>query len=625
MTIGTFKHAAATLTSASLLLSIAIAAQAQGQPAGSAPPIRSEVGFGLFQQRCLGCHGNAAYERAPPPPVLREMSPERILEALTTGVMSSVGATLSQTERRLVAESISGRLLGTSESGQAAAMPNQCPSNPPIADPAGGAAWNGWGADLTNARFQPARTAGLDVASVERLKLKWAFGFPGGTSAFGQPSIVSGRVFVGTDTGFVYALDAQTGCVLWSFETMAGVRNAMTIGPARGASQARYAVYFGDLKANVYALDAQTGAPLWTRHVEEHYTGRVTAAPALYEGRLYVPISSWEEFSARSPDYPCCTAVGNVVALDAATGTQIWKTYVIPVRPKPAVKNSKGVQQWAPAGGSVWNTPTVDPGRRAIYFGTGDATTDPAATTTDAVMALDMDNGKVLWSYQVHENDTFLVGCVGENRTENCPKVQGPDWDIPSSPILHALPNGSRQIIVGTKPGDVLALDPDRNGALLWRMNVHGPVIGNGPLPAGTSRSGVQWGGAVDDQNGYFGLTGGGMAAVRLDRGERLWYTPLNSTNQQVINHGAAATVIPGVVFVGGSDGRLFAVATADGSELWRFDTARTFNTVNKVQAKGGSIMAPGPTVADGMLFIGSGYSTVAGQPGNVLLAFAAE
>jgi polyvinyl alcohol dehydrogenase (cytochrome) len=167
---------------------------------------------------------------------------------------------------------------------------------------------------------------------------------------------VSARVFVGTDTGFVYALDAQTGCVFWSFETKAGVRNAMTIGPARGTSHARYAVYFGDLKANVYALDAQTDAPLWTSHVEEHYTGRVTAAPALYEGRLYVPISSWEEFSARSLDYPCCTAVGNVVALDIATGAQIWKTYVIPVRPKPAAKNSKGVQQWAPAGGSVWNT-----------------------------------------------------------------------------------------------------------------------------------------------------------------------------------------------------------------------------------------------------------------------------
>jgi polyvinyl alcohol dehydrogenase (cytochrome) len=115
------------------------------------------------------------------------------------------------------------------------------------------------------------------------------------------------------------------------------------------------------------------------------------------------------------------------------------------------------------------------------------------------------------------------------------------------------------------------------------------------------------------------------MAALRLDTGERVWFTPLNSTNDRVINHGAATTVIAGVAFVGGSDGTLIAVSTADGGELWRYDTARTFDTVNKVAAKGGSIMAPGPTVAGGMVFVGSGYSTIAGEPGNVLLAFAPD
>jgi polyvinyl alcohol dehydrogenase (cytochrome) len=622
MRVHAFRSIATALGGAVLPLSLLIAAHAQGQPA---PPRGTEFGFAIFQQRCLGCHGNPAFERAPPPRVLRDLPPERILEALTTGVMSTVGATLSETERRLVSESVAGRPLGTSESGRAENMPNRCATNPPLADPAAGPAWNGWGAGLNNARFQPAQGAGLDAASVRHLKFKWAFGYPGGVSAFGQPSVVSGRVFVGTDTGFVYSLDAASGCVYWSFQTIAGVRNAMTVGRAGSTASAPLAVFFGDLKANVYALDVQTGAQLWVTHVEDHYTGRVTAAPAVHDGRLYVPVSSWEEFSARSLDYPCCSSVGNVVALDARTGARIWKTYVIPERPKPAVKNSKGVQQWAPAGGSVWNTPTVDPWRRAIYFGTGDATTDPAARTSDAVMALDMDTGKVLWFYQVHENDTYLVGCVGENRTENCPKVQGPDWDIPSSPILHALPNGSQSLIIGTKPGDILALDPDRSGSLLWRMNVHGAVIGNGPVPEGRLRSGVQWGGADDGQNGYYGLTGGGMAAVRLETGERLWYTPLSSSKEQTVNNGSATTVIPGVAFVGGSDGKLFAVSTSDGSELWRFDTARPFETVNKIAAKGGAIASAGPVVAGGMVFAGSGYAVIAGQPGNVLLAFAPE
>jgi polyvinyl alcohol dehydrogenase (cytochrome) len=613
-----FTQIATALGSVALLLFHAIAAHAQA-------PRGTEFGFAIFQQRCVGCHGNPAFERAPPPRVLRDLPPERILEALTTGVMSTVGAALSEAERRMVSESVAGRPLGTSQSGRAENMPNRCTANPPLADPGAGPAWNGWGAGLSNARFQPAQGAGLDAAAVRRLKLKWAFGYPGGVSAFGQPSVVSGRVFVGTDTGFIYSLDAASGCVYWSFQTVAGVRNAMTIGRAGNSSSAPLAVFFGDLKANVYALDAQTGAPLWGTHVEDHYTGRVTAAPAVHDGRLYVPVSSWEEFSARSLDYPCCTSVGSVLALDAGTGARIWKTYVIPERPKPAWVNSKGVQQWAAAGGSVWNTPTVDPWRRAIYFGTGDATTDPAAKTSDAVMALDMDTGKVLWFYQVHENDTYLVGCVGENRTENCPKVQGPDWDIPSSPILHALPNGSQSLIIGTKPGDILALDPDRGGALLWRMNVLGTVVGNGPWPEGRLRSGVQWGGADDGQNGYYGLTGGGMAAVRLETGERLWYTALSSSKEQAVNNGAAATVIPGVAFVGGSDGKLFAISTADGAELWRFDTARPFDTVNNIAAKGGGIVSAGPVVAGGMLFAGSGYGVIVGQPGNVLLAFAPE
>ena len=219
------KHTAMVL--GAVLVSF-LMTHAQGQPAAP-PPVRTEVGFGLFQQRCLGCHGNPAFERAPPPRVLREIPPERILEALTTGVMSTVGATLSETERRLVAESVAGRLIGTSQSGRAEMMPNRCPSNPPMADPAVGPAWNGWGAGINNARFQPAAAAGLDAASVSRLKLKWAFGYPGGTSAYGQPSIVSGRIFVGTDTGFVYALDAKIGCVYWSFQSHEGQGSRFTV------------------------------------------------------------------------------------------------------------------------------------------------------------------------------------------------------------------------------------------------------------------------------------------------------------------------------------------------------------------------------------------------------------
>ena len=596
-------------------------------PAGAAPERRgTEFGFAVFQQHCVSCHGNPSFPSAPAPATLRTMSAERIYTALTTGIMKSVGDTLSEEDRRRVSESLAGQLLGSARAGDAATMSNRCAGNPPLHE-VGRADWNGWGNGAGNDRFQSAAAAGLTAATVGRLKLKWAFGYPGGTSAYGQPSVVGGRVFVGTDIGYVYSLDATSGCVYWSYRAGAGVRNAMTVGPIKAKGGVRYAVFFGDLKASVYAIDAQDGGEIWKMRAEEHYATRVTAAPALYQGRLYVPISAWEGFQARVTDYPCCTAVGSVSALAADTGKLLWKTYTIAERPHATQQNSRGVQQWAPAGVPVWNTPTIDASRHAVYVGTGDASTYPAPPTSDAILALDMRTGKVRWSKQIYPHDSFIVGCGGTGFTDNCPKVLGPDWDIPMSPMLKTLPGGRTLIVFGTKPGEVLALDPQRQGEVSWRTQALGqlPAVPDALGPNGGANFGPLWGGALDEASGYFGSSTGGAAAVRLSDGQRLWYTPLNATAENPVTHQAAVTVIPGVVFLGGSDGRLWALSSNDGHPLWTFETARTFDTVNAVPAHGGSIMAPGPTVAGGMLFMGSGYGVVTGTPGNVLLAFGVE
>ena len=585
----------------------------------------TEFGFAVFQQHCSSCHGNPAFERAPAPAALRAMTPERIYTALTTGVMKSVGDTLTEQDRRRVAESLAGQLLGSGQSGDMSTMPNRCTSNPPLHE-INDDGWNGWGNGLANNRFQSSAAAGLTAASVPHLQLKWAFGYPGGTSAYGQPTIVAGRVFVGTDTGYVYSLDAATGCIYWSYRTQAGVRNAMTIGPIKARGHSGYAVFLGDLKANAYALDAHSGQEIWKTRVEKNFATRVTAAPALYAGRLYVPISAWEGFQARVLDFPCCTAVGSVSALDANTGRRIWKTYSIAERPRPTHKNSRGVQLWAPAGAPIWNTPTVDPQNHAVYVGTGDASTYPAPDTSDAILALDLKTGRRLWSQQIYKDDSFIVGCGGAGATENCPKVVGPDWDIPMSPMLKTLSDGRTLMVFGTKPGDILALDPTKQGATIWRTNAVSESATGAALSAkGAGNRGPLWGGAIDDEYVYFGLNAGGVAALNLSDGRRAWYTPLNSTAAKRVTHSAAATVIPGVVFVGGSDGRLWALSTRDGHSLWSFETAHSFDTVNHVPAHGGSISSAGPTVAGGMLFVGSGYGVVQESPGNVLLAFSVQ
>jgi polyvinyl alcohol dehydrogenase (cytochrome) len=426
---------------------------------------------------------------------------------------------------------------------------------------------------------------------------------------------------VGADTGFVYSLDAATGCIYWSFRASAGVRTAVSVGP--GATRGKYLAYFGDVKANVYAVDAVTGVQVWKERLDTHPIARVTGAPKLVAGRLYVPLSSLEESGAGNPAYPCCTFRGGVAAYDAMTGRRLWKSYTIR-EPKPLKKTSKGTQLWGPAGAGVWSSPAVDLKRREVYVATGNGYTQPAADASDAVIAFDIDTGKRLWTKQVMAADSYVRDCPGkyrplvpkDNKSETCPEELGPDMDFGNAPIVRTLADGRTLIFIGQKDGHAWALDAAKKGEVVWSRQV-GLGIDNGG-------GAIMWGSAADIRNGYFPLTRGtetlGLAAVSLANGEIAWRaTPADG--------GAApVTVTPDAVFFGASSGRVYAYSTVDGKALWQFDTARSFETVNGVEAKGGNIGSAGPVVAGGMVFVPSGYSELGnGARGNVLLAFGVQ
>jgi len=586
-------------------------------------------GLALFEEHCGKCHAATTLDsRAPNRESLRERTPESILNAITLGPMAQQGRALTVEQRRQVAEYIAGRPLGTSPSIEVPDQPNGCPVHSVAAfgDPLNGPAWNGWGADLRNSRFQPAAAAGLTADQVPRLKLKWAFGFLNASSMYGQPSVAGGRVYIGADNGFVYSLDAKTGCAYWSFHADGGVRTALSIGLVRN----RYVVYFGDVKANVYALDAKTGRLIWRQHTDPHPIARVTGAPALVEGVLYVPVASLEELQGGNPEYECCTFRGSIIAYDAQTGNQIWKTYTIPQEPQRTKRTLHGTQLWGPAGAAIWSAPTIDSKRGLLYAATGDAYTAPAAPTSDAVMAFDRKTGKVIWVKQLTENDAFVCGDCGDkpSRSETCPPNLGPDFDFGNSPILQTLPNGHDILVIGQKSGNGWALDPEKQGAVIWQHRVG----------KGSTLGGMEWGSATDGRLVYFPNAdaswgpeqAGGLAAVKIESGERVWFTrpPLIPCqgNGCVQAQAAAVTVIPDVVFSGSSNGIMRAYSTADGKIIWQYDTARKYSTVNGLAAKGGGINGPGPVIVGGMLFMGSGYAELgSGTPGNVLLAFGIE
>jgi polyvinyl alcohol dehydrogenase (cytochrome) len=493
-----------------------------------------------------------------------------------------------------------------------------------------GPRWNGWGADLSNSRFQPAAMAGLTQDQVPLLQLKWAFGFLGRSAAIAQPTIVGGLVFVGGGDREVYALDAKSGCTRWAFKTEAVVRTAISFAPIAGTDQ--FAVFFGDVRANAYAVNATTGALVWKTKVEDHPAARITGAPTLYSGILYVPVSSIEEVTGSPSSYQCCTFRGSVVALDIATGRQIWKGYTIPEAPRPTKRNAMGTQLYGPSGAAVWSAPTIDIQRQALYVATGDNYSDPPSETSDAILAFELATGRMLWHWQATANDSFVVSCFSADRTKtNCPESVGPDHDFGQSAILVSLRSGQRVLVVGQKSGVVHALDPDQEGKILWQTRVG----------KGGALGGIMWGSAADQDYVYVANSdvrfspggdktldpnvGGGLFALDLATGKISMQVPpvsCGSRSRCSPALSAAVTAIPGVVFSGGVSGYLRAYATGDARLLWEVDTARDYPIVNGVSARGGAMDGPGPTIVDGMLYVNSGYAQWGGLPGNVLLAF---
>jgi polyvinyl alcohol dehydrogenase (cytochrome) len=420
----------------------------------------------------------------------------------------------------------------------------------------------------------------------------------------------------------VYSLDAATGCTYWAYKAGAGVRSAIQIAKAKNG---RYVAFFGDMRAYAHAVDAETGTLLWKNQLDDHPVARITGSPVFHEGRLYVPVASVEEGSARAPKYECCKFRGSMVALDAETGKQIWKSFTVTDPPKPTKKSKVGTQMYGPAGAAIWSAPTIDTKRKLVYAATGDSYTEVDINTSDAIVAFDMETGSLKWVSQVTPKDNFIVGCPA---SPNCPEELGPDYDFGSAPILRNVGGGKQLLIAGQKSGVVWGLDPDQRGKVVWQTKVG----------AGSALGGVEWGHAADSENTYVAISDvvvrngalPGISALKLTTGETVWNTPApkvtctgggNCSPAQ----SAAVSVIPGAVFSGAVNGHFRAYSTKTGEILWDFDTAQSFETVNKVSAKGGAINGAGPAIANGMVFTNSGYGGFGGAPGNVLLAFSVD
>lgn len=586
--------------------------RATSPPADSSAALRSH-GESLFRADCAKCH-DPAVGRAPGRQQLASLLPADVVRSLTTGTMKPMAAGLDSADINALAFDLTGRQLKASAVATAIDPP-PCPNPGKFSVTPGG--WSGWSIDSRNSRFQP--EPGLSVDEIPRLKVRWSFAYPGGN--YGQPTVAGGRVFLTSRGGAIYSLDAQTGCLYWRFAQTTPSRTTISIGPLPGIARSGYAAYFGDTSANVYAVDAASGDLLWKTRVDSHPRAILTGSPTLFHDRLYVPVSSYEESTAALAAYSCCTFRGSVVALDAATGKAVWKTYAIDRTPAPTKKNSAGTQMYGPAGAAVWSAPTIDAKRNRLYFATGNSYTDAEQDGSDAVIALDLATGHTIWRRQVTENDDDLSGCTSGRKLVNCPSTRGHDYDFGASPILLPLPDGRDILAAGQKSGAVFGIDP-ASGAILWRTQVG----------VGGFLGGILWGMAADARYLYVanadivvaGNGRPGLFALNPATGKDIWYAPAPkvpcrwTSGVPCFNaQSAAPFATPGAVFAGTTDGHERAYAAADGRALWDFDTGRP---------SGGAIDVSSGSLVNGMLFLISGYRGVlGGSPDSVLLAFSVD
>jgi len=595
-------------------------------------PMAQPPGAALFENNCSQCHDHGVAS-APIRNLLMQMTPNAVYNALTKGAMRPQASRLSDAERRQIVEYLTG-----GSPGEASTPLLMCRNDASWFDRTAVSVGTGWGIDASNTRSIPREQAGLAAKDLNKLTLRWTFAFPDSASSRSQPTIVGNALFVGSQSGTVYAMDARSGCVHWTFQATGEVRGAVIFRPELAESGARKTgnstLFFGDVFAYVYAIDAATGSLLWKVKVDDHPVARIAATPVLSRKAIYVPLGSWgEEIAAASPDYVCCTFRGSIVALDRATGATIWKRYTIPIPAVEQYRNSLGNPHLGPSGAGVWSSPAYDEKRSSIYFTTGNNYSDPADDNSDAVFAIDAETGDLKWKRQTLANDAFNDGCGGGKRLATCPKKSGPDADFTAPPILVPGKNGRDILLAGQKSGDAFGLDPD-TGKVLWHMR-----ISEDPSPL----SGGIWFGMVAQNNRlilpsislraadapppssadeFFQPSPvNGLHALNAFTGKLIWSAPVTRYCEKKTPCAGvmmAPLAIPGALFAGSVDGYIRAFDEHSGNALWRFNTAQEFKSLNGDLATGGAIMGAGAVmVANGMVYV-----STSGKSGGALLAF---
>jgi polyvinyl alcohol dehydrogenase (cytochrome) len=597
----------------------------QGSPAPSQDEVHA--GRAVYERACGACHNNPESTRAPALATLRNMNRSTVAYAINIGYMKIQAKDLAAEDRQQLLDWLS---LGQADSSAwlAGAM---CSSK--VASVSGTAKpiATTFGLGARNLRQQSAAQAGLKTADFAKLELAWAVGFPQTPTMRSQPVVVGDTIFIAaTDAGRVYALDAQSGCVKWQYQSPAPLRSSLSYGDL---APNQPVIVAGDAVGAVVSIDARTGKQLWRSDIRLHESNRITGTPVIYQGQVFAPLSGVEISHSRDDHYECCQGQGAVIALDLKTGKTRWVGRTMDQATKQKL-NRAGAQLWGPSGAPIWSTPAIDAKRNVLYVGTGENNSLPATATSDAIIAFDLATGARKWVFQATEKDIWNYACRGGANCDFGDQAVIRDHDFGGSVMITTRKDGHDLLVVGQKSGAVWALDPDRNGALVWSQK----------LGTGGANGGIHWGTATDGVRVFVPLNdrsaspeqpmgGPGLFALDLETGQLLWGRNAEGDcggdrKQRFagcasrLGYSPAPLVVDGAVVQGSIDGILRVFDATTGATIWSYDTMRTFKTLNGVPGNGGSIDSAPYVAANGTLFAVSGYARFGESPGNVLLAF---
>jgi polyvinyl alcohol dehydrogenase (cytochrome) len=587
------------------------------------------AGRAIYDQRCAVCHTEPQGTRAPTLDALHGMSAESLRFTLTQGLMQAQAAGMSPADL----DSLISFLAAPANANHAWADKFRCSAQRAAIDLTAAPTIAAFGVDPQSHRRLSAAQSGLTTKDMSRLQLKWAMAFPDVTALRSQMAVVGSTMFLSVgQSARVYALDADTGCVKWTYVSETPLRTSITYGELRQGG--RKALLIGGEDARLHAIDARTGERIWVHDVRVFDRSRTTAAPIIHGDRIIVALSNAEASRATNDNFECCRTHGAVIALDAVTGKRIWVAHTMEGATLQG-RNAIGVPRWGPSGAPIWATPTIDAKRNLVYVATGENFSLPPTKTSDAILAIDLDTGAIKWSFQGTPRDAWNSSCGTERSGANCPPEDESireDWDFGGAVVLTKKSDGTDILLAGQKSGHVWALDPDRDGALVWSRRIG----------FGTTLGGVHWGLAVDDKRAFVPINDSirpnrfskepmpGIYALSIDDGSVQWEfraQPDCSPGRKIHVKQCATVyglsspplVVDGAVVTSSVDGKLRIFDGASGKLLFVDDTIREFKTINGVTGHGGQIDNGAMVAANGTLFVQSGYG---GTPGNVLLAY---